>query len=239
MSIVNLLPPNYRRQQSRRRIDAIYLLLFSVVMICVVAAGWTSRKSADNLRRINEDVTQAYRRAGESITEVQQLESRKKQVQEKARMAAELLERVPRSYLLATLTNALPDGANLIKISMKSSQPKPAASKEKAKSKFRTVRRDKPDKDEPVKRPPMKVSLKITGLAKTDEQVAEFIGAVRSSPLLRSVELVYSEEEEIDEEILRKFQITLELTPNAEVEIDAVDSGQATTRVVDIGRDSL
>jgi Tfp pilus assembly protein PilN len=203
------------------------LVLFVIVMAGVVWAAWAGRNKATALRLANEEVCQEYRQAAKSITQIRQLEARKEQVIAKARTAAELLERVPRSYVLACVTNGLPEGASLAKVQLRTTVAMaPKASQSKAKFSARTSRRRK--REEPtepeITRPKLTVGIEITGLARTDVEVAQFISNMQSNPLLSSVELVYSAEEEVHEEVLRKFQVTMQLADNAEVEADTTQT---------------
>ena len=65
----------------------------------------------------------------EIIAKMEQLANTKSQVIAKAQMAADLLERVPRSYLLASITNALPKGASLTQLELKTEKPAAATPK--------------------------------------------------------------------------------------------------------------
>jgi hypothetical protein len=61
------------------------------------------------------------------------------------------------------------------------------------------------------------VSIKITGIAGTDVQVAQFITRLNQSGLVRDVNLVVSEEFKGDGESMRRFQIEMMVSPNADV----------------------
>lgn len=221
MSTINLLPEDYLERRAQQRANILCLILFGVVMAGVVGAAVVSEEQARQVRQVREQVSQQYRQASQLITQMQQLEAKKKKVIDKAQMAAKLLERVPRSYLLACLTNALPAGGSLTHVELKTTQPKarPAAGKEKTKFASRTARRKVKEAETPALAMPVKVSLEITGLAETDEQVAEFITNMHSNPLMRSVELVYSKGDTVDDVATRKFQVTMELKPGARVEV--------------------
>jgi len=219
MSIINLLPKDYQQQRSRRRADILCLGLFVLVLTAVVAAAMHSAGTAATIRRAREEVNEDYRAAAESIRQIQQLEAVKQDVIGRARTAAALLERVPRSYLLACLTNALPEGASLTEMTLDTTAIRPAAPKEKPKTKFQVRRTG--DQAEPAvsAQPILKVSLLVTGLAQTDEQVAEFIGTMQSNALFHSVELVFSEQEAVEDDVLRRFQVTMELAGEAEAPV--------------------
>ena len=221
MSTVNLLPQDYLVRRSQQRANVLCLILFAVVMVGVVCAAVVSEQKAARARRDREQVYVEYRQASQLIARMQELEHKKTDVVSKAQMASELLERVPRSYLLATVTNALPASGSLTEVKLLTTQPKVAKAAAKQKSKFRArraVRAAAAKKAEtPTKRPPPQVSVEVTGLAQTDVHVAQFISRMHNCPLMRSVELAYSEEDEVGEAVVRKFLVTMELNPSATV----------------------
>ena len=231
MSTVNLLPEDYLVRRSQQRANVLCLILFAVVMAGVVGAAVISEQKAARARRDREQVYVEYRRASQLIARMQELEKKKNDVVSKAQMASELLERVPRSYLLAALTNALPASDSLTEVKLLTSRPKVAKATTKHKSKFRARRAARAagakKAETPAKRPPPEVSVEVTGLALTDVHVAQFISRMHNCPLMRSVELAYSEQEEVDEAVVRKFLVTMELKPNATVATTADAPGPA------------
>jgi len=245
MSTVNLLPEDYLEHRAQQRANVLCLALLSVVIAGVIAAAVVSEDLARQVRSERDEVNQEYQQAGELIEQMQKLESKKALAVAKAQVAAGLLERVPRSWLLANLTNALPSGASLTKVKLVTKQPaKALVSKAKSKFRARSAQRaakgKKKDaaaeaKTEPE---PLEVTLEVVGLAETDVQVAQFISNMQNNPLMRSVELAYSEEKTIDEETVREFQVLMELKPHAEVEI-AQASDPAAAGTVTLGGGTL
>jgi hypothetical protein len=63
------------------------------------------------------------------------------------------------------------------------------------------------------------VGIKLTGVATTDVQVAQFITRLNSSKLVRDVNLVISDSFESQGVTLRKFQIEMMVDPNAEISL--------------------
>ena len=217
MSTINLLPEDYLERRAQQRANILCLILFGVIMAGLGGAAVVTEGKAQNTRVVREQVNRDYEEAGKLISEFQQLESKKKEVILKAQVAADLLERVPRSYLLACLTNALPHGASLREVTLKTTQSAGATKLEKP-SKFKTNSAAK--KAVAAQRMPLKVALEVTGLAQNDVQVAQFINAMSRNRLMASVDLVYSEETKYGEAVIREFQVTLVLKPDAEVDFD-------------------
>jgi Tfp pilus assembly protein PilN len=70
--------------------------------------------------------------------------------------------------------------------------------------------------------------MKLTGLAASDVQVAQYINHLSNSRLLKDVNLVISDEYTEAKEKVRKFQIEMTLDPDAEVH-PADNSAAAST----------
>ncbi len=231
MSTVNLLPEDYIKRRDQQRANVLCLILFGCVMVGVVGAAVASERKAAHARNEYEQVSSQYRQAGEMIAEMQQLESKKQQVLTKMQMASELLERVPRSYLLATLTKALPNGASLAEVKLVTALPQNNQAQPTDRNKFKTraaARTAKTEEDEPkAKAVKPLVSVEVTGVAETDVQVAQFITNMRANPLMKSVELVYSEQVEAKSISVRKFQVLMDL--HSEAQADVQVEGEAQT----------
>ena len=74
-------------------------------------------------------------------------------------------------------------------------------------------------------RAPTVVTIKITGLAGTDVEVAKVIANLACNPLTHSVDLVYSQEKLIEKVPVRQFQVRLKLRPGA----DVIEAGSETS----------
>ena len=239
MSTINLLPEDYLARRSQQRANVLCLVLFAVVIAGVVGAAVVSEDKASQARANREEVNAQYREASQLIAQMQQLEAKKSDVIAKAQMASELFERVPRSCLLATLTNALPPGGSLTRVRLKTERPNARQQVTKGKSKFRARRaqRTSAKKKTSVKRPPLKVTLEVMGLAQTDVEVAQFLANMQNCPLMKSVEMGFSEEEKIGEAIVRKFNVTMELKPDAHVATEKAASAEAPRVAASTERD--
>ena len=71
--------------------------------------------------------------------------------------------------------------------------------------------------------PRYQVKLTMVGTAPTDLEVSRFMSELNDYALLSSVTLDYSEEKEINDRLMRKFKIHMELDPSADVRtVDAL-----------------
>ena len=192
------------------------LILGVIVITAVAAASVVSERSSSHTQAVRDRVNASYTDAAKLISQMQLLEAQRTQMLHKAQVTASLVERVPRSTLLAVLTNALPKNCSLVDIELDTRHVISAAkplTKAKAGSKLTSASRQS------VKNQTSQVEIQITGRAGTDVDVARFIANLLGSPLMDSVDLVYSEEKLIDKVPVREFQIRLGLKPNA----DAID----------------
>ena len=216
MNTINLLPEDYLQRRRQHRGNLICAVLFGIVIVSICGAAVVSERSTQRTREVCDRMNTAYAQAAKLIDEVHQLEAQKGRMLDKAKRSAALMERMPRSYLLAMLSNALPDGASLksVRMAMRtvaapaSAQPKTKAAAVKAKAKPRA--------------PKVAVVLSINGRATTDVQVARFIARLAAHPLTDVVDLAYSKESDGQQKTAtREFQLTVMLKPDADV-LDAI-----------------
>jgi Tfp pilus assembly protein PilN len=227
MSIINLLPRDYLKRRLERRADMLLLLLFGIVMLGVISATVLSERSWRHTVKVAERVNESYAEATKLIEQLQELQVEKDNMLQKAEQTASLMERVPRSYLLATTTNALPREACLTsfhltvnKVEQKPGLPGPAAGAAgKPTPKFQAIAAQRF-----ASAVTTQVNMEVTGLAGTDVDVAEFISNMQGNPLVESADLVYSEERLVEDDIpVRGFQVNIRLKPGADV-MEAMDA---------------
>ena len=224
MSTINLLPKDYVERRWRRRANWLCLILFFLVMAGVLGAQVVSECSARHARQVLRRVDADYAEAAKLIEQMQRLEAQERASRTSAELTASLIERVPRSTVLAAITQALPEHASLLSVELQMQRivrgPAPASGK--GRTKFDALS-GKPAPD------PARASLvmEITGLASTDIEVGRLIANLARNPLIASVDLVYSQEKLIDQTPVREFQVKAELKPDA----DAIDLAAAARGV--------
>jgi Tfp pilus assembly protein PilN len=215
MSTINLLPDDYIRGRVERRANALCLVLFFVVMGGVVGAYLVCERSYSYAQDVRTRLEQDYREAERLIAQMRELEQEKQRLQAKALATASLMERVPRSALLGVITKALPEHTSLKDFELETREMEVASSSKSRKSKFSKVAKSRADD---AKR--LAVTMKITGLAPTDVEVARLIANLARNPLTHSVDLVYSEETIVDKKVddrpVREFQVRVALRHDAD-----------------------
>jgi len=217
MSIINLLPDDYIKRRAQQRANVLCLTLFLVVMTGVGGAALVSERSFHHTRQVAQRVNEAYAEATKLIDQLKQLEGQRQKMLHKAELTASLLERVPRSTLLAVVTNALPRYASLTRLKLIPRQivtrvdPKPASASE-AGTQFEKMQQQRAQTQTVTI-----VGIEVEGLAGTDVEVGRFIANLVRNPLLTGVDLVYSQEKAIGDYHVREFQVKMELKPNVDV----------------------
>ena len=222
--MINLLPEEYVQRRSQQRANLICMVLFAVAAAAVGAASLVSERTSRNTREVCERINAAYADAAKLIDEVHQLEAQKRTMLEKAKMSAALMEQLPRSYVLAVVTNALPRGASLVSLDMsvRTVQSDTGESKQ-ARTKFNAIAQARSVRKGPPAAPALAVVLNIKGKASTDVQVARFIANLAKHSLMEMVDLSYSKEADGQDRSTREFRLVARLKPNA----DALDGIRA------------
>lgn len=232
MSTINLLPRDYLKRRLERRADVLLLALFGVVMLGVVSATVLSERSWRHTVKVAERVDQSYEDATKLIEQLQQLDMDKRNMLQKAEQTASLMEKVPRSYLLAAVTDAMPAQARLTSfhLTVDKIEQRAAPAGGKKGSKFQSVSAQRFPGEMTTR-----VKMEVTGLADTDVDVARFIAAMASNPLVNSADLVYSEERVVEDDIvMRGFRVDIALTPNADA-IEAIPAEYSAAPGADTG----
>jgi len=223
MSTINLLPEEYVRQANRRRTNTLCLLLFFAVMGGVGATEVVSSRSYRHTQQVRERVDASYMEAARLIAQMRELEGKKTRMLQKAEETSSLLERVPRSYILALVTNALPEQASLREVNLQ--HKKVVKRGEEAVS----PRKPMGKSAKAIKAADVDVTttltLRVTGWAATDVDVARFMTNLSHSVLIASVDLVYSEEKITQKTIkTREFQVDAVVRTDLDV-IDVLHAG--------------
>ena len=216
---LNFLPEDYLERKARRRANILCGALSVVVLGTIGSAFYLSERSMHGLDQELAEVDQQYTDAATRIADVKRMHAKQRQIVQHAELAAALVEKVPRSNLLATFTNSLPPGVSLLDLTMES-KPKVVTASTGAATVFEARKAAIENGKKPAAAPePPKydVFIRLTGVADNDVQVGEFISKLNKSPLLRDVNLVISDTFLKDKTTLRRFQLEMMVNPDAEV----------------------
>jgi hypothetical protein len=243
LKVINFLPGDYLERLKRRRANFACLIIGWASVLLMGSVIGVIFVSMIGLSAMRTQVDQQYQQASQQISQLEQLEERKTGLLHKVELSADLLERVPRSHLLARVANYLPEKTTLMGLVMRledvevpigsaaasadaadkkaaggasSGQPAPADKRSGKRGKADTVK---------VKQ----WVFRVDGMAPTDVAVAEFIGRIGSDPLFCDVDLQFSEEFPYKESLpMRKFQVCFRLSPDAEKVIGTGSAPAAT-----------
>lgn len=228
MHDTSLLPDDYLSDARERRTNIVGLALFALVLGGV--AVWFTRTNFEwrEVRDRQEQVSASFSAVAVEIRDMQEQEKTRREMLEKAQLAASLVDPVPRSILLAELVRRMPEKVSLLEFELRSEpvkvvRAKPVAEAPAATPKSRaaaTRGKAKPaEKAEPPKPDPLRyaIALTITGLAPTDLDVSEYLQNLNQLDLLESVRLEVSEEKQVGGLATRQFRIAIRLGPDADV----------------------
>ena len=228
---LSFLPDDYLERKAVRRTNVIFAILFVIVAGGAFGAFTYAKNGVKEARERNATAKTDKAQAARPIEQFQKLQEKQRTMAMQAELTSSLIEKVPRSFLLAEMTNSLPTGVSLVDFVMESRKrqapaapPKPAFEMKQANS--------TPAPQPSAQRAQYDIALKVTGMAGNDVQVAQFITRLNSSKLLKDVNLIVSEEFKSVDEKLRKFQIEMMLNPAAE--IDPMSGKQTKTAAVDL-----
>ncbi len=218
---INFVPDDYAQSNESRRTNLIYLVLFAVVMTAL-GGSFVSIKIRQRACMTSEELINArMTEIKEAIKQFEELQTKKREMMKTALTTAELLEPVPRSILLASLTNNLPNGVSLLEVNLIQKQSKqnstaPRTSKYQAAqakaSQANGSQQQKSAPENPEKL--LETHIDIGGMAPSDLEVASYIEQLSNSSLLDNVALVESKEYKMEDTTLRQFKLSAMLGKN-------------------------
>ena len=232
MANINFVPDDYVQGNESRRTNLVFLVLLAVVMTALggsfVAIKIRQRACSTNERLANARMAEAQ----EVIEQFEQLQDKRREMMKTALTTAELLEPVPRSVLLASLTNNLPPGVSLLKLDLIQKQSK-REGKATATSKYQAAQARKKTSQTQAPADQMQHSenpekllethISIGGTAPSDLQVAAYIERLSDASLLDNVALVESAECKIEDNTFRQFKLTATLRKDVHLTRDNIE----------------
>lgn len=214
---INFVPDDYVQNNESRRMNFMYIILFIVVMMALGGVFGIIKMRQRSLQAKEKAVDVEMLKKQDDIKKVDALQAKSKAMMKTALMTAELLEPLPRSVLLASLTNNLPEGVSLVQLNLVQKESKQVKAPVGANTKFdKASQAQQSQKNAKAGEPENKLSpeklletqIDIEGLAASDLQVAAYIEKLNSSILLENVALVESKEQKIDDITFRQFKLT-------------------------------
>jgi hypothetical protein len=224
---INFVPDDYAQSNESRRTNLIYLVLFAVMMTAL-GGSFVSIKIRQRACRTSEELINArMTEIQEAIKQFEELQTKKRDMMKTALTTAELLEPVPRSILLASLTNNLPPGVSLSEVNLiqkqsnqntvvaktnkyQAAQAQKTVSQTNGQQQNAQSQSNEPENPEKL----LETLIDIGGIAPSDLQVAGYIEQLSNSSLLDNVALVESKEYKHQDNTLRQFKLSAMLRKN-------------------------
>ncbi|MHC4186929.1 MAG: PilN domain-containing protein [Planctomycetota bacterium] len=224
---INFVPDDYIQSSESHRTNFLYLILFAIVMTILSGVFITIKIRQHSLNAKENEVNEKMSKAQESIEQLEELQTKRKTMMKTALTTSELIEPVPKSVLLACLTNNLPPGASLLELKVVQKEPASQRYNRQKASKYQSAKGSnsaaKNDNQEISREKLLETYIDIQGIAPSDFDVATYIERLTESKMMDNVALVESKEhkkrpvsadqqEEDTEPVLRQFKLTSTLT---------------------------
>ena len=219
---LSFLPDDYLERKARRRANAICAVLFFVVISAIGGAFTVTEKAMREIDDQHAHVTQQFTDAAKRIVQVQQLQEKQRTMAHQAELTASLIEKVPRSRVLAEITNDIPTGVSLLDFSLNSTIVQNVVAAPKSAFELRQAQVGGAAPAAPMAQARVyDVLMKISGIAHNDGQVSQFISKLNGSDKFQDVNLIFTDEFRMGQEgeqKMRKFEIEMKINPNAVVD---------------------
>jgi hypothetical protein len=225
----SFLPEDYLQKKAERRAIAISLFLFLVVGIGIVGAFFVTYRQWWLVKTTVEEVNRDFAAESKKIDQLKVLEAQRDELKEKADVTLSLVERVPRSILMAELINRMPKQLTLTEFSLKSKRiieapkvrkevssiagPQTLAAIKQGQTSSAAAAAESAPKPPP---PKFDFRLELVGLSSTDDDVADYYQRLVACPLLDHVDMIFSSDIVVDEVSMRKFRIEASIKPAAD-----------------------
>lgn len=121
---INFVPDDYIQSNESRRTNLMYLVLLGMMMTAIGLSFITIKIQQRALSAKEQLVNAKMAQVRKKIKQSEKLRAKAKILKETALTVSELLEAVPRSVLLASLTNNLPRGVSLLRLNLIQKEPK-------------------------------------------------------------------------------------------------------------------
>ncbi|MEM9373768.1 MAG: hypothetical protein AAGA55_09005, partial [Planctomycetota bacterium] len=181
----SFLPAEYVKNKSQTRANFVALMLFAIVMAGVVGVFVVNHQRWRDVTADAKVVATQFSEEAAKIDQLKELENQRAELLDRAEVVTALIDRVPRSVLMAEIVRAMPDEMTLTVVDLEGDRIKPPApaKEKKSKGKTRSISRKSAGKDEkpeaPKVHPPkFKHTLTVEGLTEENEQVADFLAFV-------------------------------------------------------------
>lgn len=224
MATINFVPDDYLQQRQASRANVLNLMLLIAMLGAIgITFGFIKMRQ----KSVKFEMTQLdakMKNAQNQIAQLEELKTKSKTMMKTMVMTAELLEPVPRSILLASLTNNLPSGVSLLSFDLNEKEIKVSTSSGKQGSSQYQSKTGTAPKVPASTETIVETDLELKGLAPSDIQVASYIERLSSSILFDNISLVESKEVDIENTKFREFRLKAEIKPGLTLTREDIDN---------------
>src|SRR3954466_7601801 len=103
---LSFLPDNYLERKAQRRTNVLCAGLFLVVLVGIGSTFSFSERLNRDIDRTYDAKLKEFTGEAKRIHQAEKMQEKQRTMARQAELAASLLEKVPRSFLLAEITNA-------------------------------------------------------------------------------------------------------------------------------------
>lgn len=222
MAKASFLPEDYVEKKTQRRTNVISLTLFVVVMTGIIGAFLVTDRQRAEVYDLQYQVNGQFEEAAKRLEQLDDLQKRKAQMLRKARVTAVLIERIPRSLILAELINQMPATLSLLELDLKTKVIRTRVASSTALQAVKADRRRKGSLAKSGNEPQAEksdVTMRLVGVAPTDVHVAHFMTSLSQADLFNDVNLDFSEEIRLSgDQLMRKFRIDMRLSQDVDIQ---------------------
>jgi len=209
MNDIDFMPRAFVRAQARQRRVVRQAVLLSIVVACIVAWFFATRRDVIDLERFAQTLeTQAtvQQRHVDEITKLQRVSVTLDQQLRVQRLLGQPIGVAP---VIATIARLTPEAVSLNVMTISGPRPEPelredAPAGRRQKSKARHAA----DSGPPV------LNIDLVGVASRDADIANLVGALTEHPLFVGVKLRYTRSTELQNLIVREFHVEMEVPLN-------------------------
>lgn len=215
----DFLPNEYIEHRQDRRMHFAAIVLFVVVLSGVACAFFVTRADWHHIHEIRDQIAIRYEEAADQVRTLSALEERQAKIAERAELAASLIDRLPRSVLLAQFIERMPEGLGLLEFELVAHQLSNSTERDAnapANRPTRTPTAAEVSADPRQVAPRWRTDISLLGFAPTDIHVSAFLSALNQHPLLEDVRLDFSEETDLNDLPVRQFRIQVSINPDGD-----------------------
>lgn len=219
----SFLPEDYLDRKIARRTNMICIGLFIIMIAAIGAAFYVQDQQDAGTRADLIKVNEFFTKRAAQLRQIKELQERQQQMIEKAKVVRQLVERVPRSIILAEMVNNMPPALSLFEFHLETKAapaPRNLTALDRAQAQ---QEKDQAKQEGKVEIVPRQVFLVVEGIAKKENQITEFMGNLTHHTLFHSVGLQFIEQDSVEDTDLFRFRIRMELNQEVLIERSATE----------------